>query len=153
MNILAIQYSLKHHSLDIYLAGCAGPHCTSCHNPGSWDFNQGTLWDDAYQDALGAKIDGAGPLIKRIFILGGEPLDQNHKELESLLIFCHFFQKEVWLFTGKSDILDVPFDVRVLCDYIKLGPYLPEDKVEDYQVHGITLASGNQVVLKRGEDY
>ena len=33
MKILSTQYSLKYKALEIYTAGCKGPHCEGCHNP------------------------------------------------------------------------------------------------------------------------
>lgn len=152
MNILATQYSLSTKSLDIYLAGCAGPHCEQCHNPESWDFNQGTSWEELWYE-IEKKVTFSDKLVDRLFIMGGEPLDQDPGELEKLLQKCHNLKKEVWLFTGKSDYKWFPFDSKLLCHYIKIGPYDPENKVDDYYCYGIKLASSNQKILRRGYDY
>ena len=43
MNINSVDYSPNLMSLDIYISGCASPHCDGCHNPMLWDFEKGQL--------------------------------------------------------------------------------------------------------------
>jgi len=85
MNVLTTQFSLETRSLDIYLAGCRGPHCENCHNPESWDFNKGIPWRDALVD-INRKINFFPDLIENIMIFGGEPFDQDHEKLETFLV-------------------------------------------------------------------
>jgi anaerobic ribonucleoside-triphosphate reductase activating protein len=141
MKIIGTQYSLKHRSLDIYLAGCSGPHCVNCHNPESWDFDVG----DDYKDKIDELNDNIREwLVSRVFILGGEPLDQNEDELEDFL--SKLVTKEMWLFTRK-EIDDVPERIKKYFKYIKTGRYIEELRVEDYFSHGIQLKSSNQQVI------
>lgn len=150
MNIIATQYSLSTKSLDIYLAGCKGPHCAGCHNHLTWDFNQGTPWGE-WEDKLTTKLFHS--MVEKVYVMGGEPLDQDLVELENLLRFLKGFGKEIRLFTGRETKWDIPFDIRMYCDYIKVGQYLEDYKVEGYYSYGDSLASSNQKVLKRGVDY
>lgn len=145
MNILGTEFSLSHRAYEIYLAGCRGPHCPGCHNPETWDFNAG-FPADLYLGAIGRTLAQAGDLVKNIWILGGEPLDQDLRELEGLLLDLKVYGRPLWLFTRKS-IVEVPSSILGLVDYVKTGPYvadLPSDKV----MYGVRLASDNQFITK-----
>ena len=78
MNIIQTQYTLKRKSLEIYKSGCRGPHCKGCHNPETWEFNQGIPWRE-YKQRVFDKV-------KYKIILGLtatlERLDGKHKLLE-----------------------------------------------------------------------
>jgi len=144
MNILSIQHSLKHKALEIYVAGCAGnPHCEGCHNPESWDFNQGTPWRDCL-DEIREKCKHHPRLIKNIWILGGEPLDQDVAELTHMLSLLHYeLRLPIWLFT-RYEINEIPSVVAEHCDYIKCGRYLPAQATQNHEQYGVELASANQ---------
>lgn len=152
MNIIATQYSIETKSLDIYLAGCLGPHCTNCHNPESWDFNQGTDWRE-WIPKINAKLSEFETLIENVMVIGGEPLDQ---ELNSLRDFClelnYMVWDDLWFFTGY-DAIRVPDFVKKHFNYIKCGRYIEELKTEDNTQYGIKLASSNQIIYKKGRDY
>lgn len=150
MNILATQFSLETKSLDIYLAGCRGPHCENCHNPESWNFDQGIFYDDAL-DPIWEKVDKFGSLIDRVMVMGGEPLDQDGMCLSTLLHACTLTGKELWLFTGKGP-MQVPSFVKQYCDYLKCGRYEENLRGEKEQ-YGIKLASTNQHIFKKGVDF
>jgi organic radical activating enzyme len=80
-------------------------------------------------------------------LFGGEPLDQNHDEFLDFLNKLKTLNKAIWLFTRYS-IDEVPKNVKILCDYIKTGKYLPELKTNDNIMYGITLATSNQTIHK-----
>jgi organic radical activating enzyme len=151
LNIAAIQYSLESFALEIYVSGCKAPHCPGCHNEELWDFNHGvpmTLWLsklDEYVRRFG-DIDG---LIKNVWILGGEPLDQDRDELERLLTYVRggFPHAKLWLFTRKG-LHNVRPIVKSLCHYIKCGAYVEGLPSKDVIINGqtLTLASDNQTV-------
>ena len=87
MRVLATQYTLATKSFEIYLAGCKGNngvHCRGCHNPLSWDFNQGEYIDSIYIQNIVNKINSFNHLIENIWILGGEPLDNDINKLIDL---------------------------------------------------------------------
>ena len=153
MNILYTDYTLQDNALDIYVAGCNGnPHCTSCHNPESWDFNLGKPYDNNYFEYIKRTVQTFNNLINKIRIFGGEPLDQNHDELIHMLFDLGGLNKEIWLFT-RYEINEVPKEIKTLCNYIKTGRYLPELECDDNIQYGVKLATSNQKIYKEGVDY
>lgn len=153
MNILATQYTLDTKSFEIYLSGCKGnPHCKGCHNPLSWDFNNGELYDDNYKIKIEKKIKEFKFLIDNIMVFGGEPLDQNHKELEKLLEDLYEYNIPIWIFT-RYEINEIPDFVIKYCDYIKCGRYIPELSCDNNIQYGVKLATSNQKMYKKGIDY
>lgn len=155
MNILATQYTLSRKSLEIYLAGCKGDkgvHCTSCHNPETWNFNQGRKYDIKYASDIYSKVASFSNMIDNIEIFGGEPNDQNLDELKNLLIDLRVLNKNIWLFT-RYDFESLPKFELELCDYIKCGKYIPELTCNNNLQYGIKLATSNQKIYKKGVDY
>lgn len=61
----------------LFVQGCPfNPHCYNCFNPETWDFNGGKEWTSEVKERFLELIDR--PYIKRVSILGGEPLaDKN----------------------------------------------------------------------------
>ena len=61
----------------LFVQGCPfNPHCHNCFNPDTWDFNGGKEWTQEVKEKFLELIDR--PYIKRVSILGGEPLaDEN----------------------------------------------------------------------------
>lgn len=153
MNIIGTQYTLKHRAFEIYVAGCNGsPHCQGCHNPESWDFNCGEELNDDYLLALKNKIKSFDGMIDNIMIFGGEPLDQKMCELIDLLDWLHQFNKKIWIFT-RYDLKEVSQIVKDRCDYLKCGRYEPQNHTTSNIQYGISLATSNQNIYKRGLDY
>jgi len=153
MNILATQYTLTYKSLDIYVAGCSGsPHCPNCHNPESWSFIQGELYNKKYFKKLKLKIKDFDILVHNIMIFGGEPLDQNYEQFIKFLQDLKELNKKVWIFT-RYKLNEVPQDILELCDYIKCGRYIEELTTEDNTQYGIKLATSNQCIYKKGIDF
>jgi organic radical activating enzyme len=149
MNILATRYTLPLKSLDVYVAGCSGlPHCVNCHNKESWNFNCGELYNEGYFDKIKIKVESFNIMIDNIMLFGGEPLDQNHDELLHMLLDLKSLNKDIWLFT-RYDINKIPKEIKILCDYIKCGRYLPELACEDNIYYGIKLATSNQKIYKK----
>lgn len=141
MNIIATDFSLKHGSLEVYLAGCTR-RCPGCHNPETWDFNQGDEWRMQVEERyLMQRLET--PLTDKIWIMGGEPLDQDLKELEALLDFCAGAEKPIWLWTSY-ELEDIPDSILVRVNVIKTGPYRQEIPGYTDEKTGIRLASGNQ---------
>jgi anaerobic ribonucleoside-triphosphate reductase activating protein len=153
VNILGTQYTLKHKAFEIYMAGCNGsPHCKGCHNPESWDFNQGEVINETYLSALKNKIQSFEELIDNIMIFGGEPLDQKMIDLVDLLEWLSQFNKKIWIFT-RYNLDEVPVIIKDRCDYLKCGRYEPEKLTDNNTQYGIMLATSNQHIYKKGLDY
>lgn len=152
MKIVAMDCSLATSSYDIFFSGCnANPKCTGCHNPEAWSFDIGTPWIEKilkiYQDVR--EFNG---VIKRIFIMGGEPLDQDRDTFILFLKGIKELNKDIWVFT-HYELDEVPNEIKELADYIKTGPYKPELTVEDNVWYNVKLATSNQKVWKKGIDY
>ena len=106
----------------VYLAGC-NHKCKGCHNPESWDFNQGEFF---------APIDLAKKLLENkytnITFSGGDPLYQ----IEDLVECCKYIKensdKNIWVYTGFSleQIIDTPSFNKILpyIDTIVTDPYI-----------------------------
>lgn len=151
MNIISTQYTASKRALEIYIAGCKGPHCIGCHNPESWDFKLGKPCDEVFFSSIRRKMELFDPIIHKVMIFGGEPLDQDLRELEELLMYLLEFKKEVWLFT-RYGIDQVPIKFMGMIDYVKCGRYLPDFATEDNIQYGVKLATSNQKIYSK-QDY
>ena len=61
----------------LFVQGCdRNPHCKNCFNSETWDFNGGKEWTEETKNKFMELIDR--PYIKRISILGGEPLAEQN---------------------------------------------------------------------------
>lgn len=143
MKIASTQYTTATKSLEIYLAGCDGS-CKECHNPELWDFELGDNYEEKIE-AIKAKIKKFDRLIDWIWILGGEPLLQDHKKLIHLMREIRAAGKPILLMTRFNDI---PREISRECDFIKTGEYIPELAGTGREYYGIQLATGNQKIEK-----
>ena len=89
----------------LFVQGCPfNPHCYNCFNPDTWDFNSGKEWTPEIKDKFLELINR--PYIKRVSILGGEPLaDENLDGIFDLIseIKRRFSDtKTIWLYTGYT---------------------------------------------------
>jgi anaerobic ribonucleoside-triphosphate reductase activating protein len=91
-------------------------------------------------------------VIKKIFILGGDPLDQDPTEFKKFMEWINLYDYEIWLFT-IYEINEISDETKALFDYIKCGRYLPEQSTENNIQYGVKLATANQNIYKRGEHY
>ena len=63
--------------VSLFVQGCdRTPHCYNCFNPDTWDFNSGKEWNEETKNKFLELIDR--PYIKRVSILGGEPLAEQN---------------------------------------------------------------------------
>ena len=86
----------------LFVQGC-NFHCYNCFNKDTWDFNGGKEWTPEVEDKF---IELARrPYIRRISILGGEPLaDENLDGVLNLVnkIRLSFPNKSIWLYSGYN---------------------------------------------------
>lgn len=153
IRVAGTQFSLKDKSYEIYLSGCVGEngkHCEDCHNPQLWDENVGVPLENKI-DEISKNIEIAGPLVSSIRIFGGEPLEKSYEDLKDFFSFVKSFNREIWLFT-RFKFEDVPAFVLKSVDYIKCGSY-DNTKKGEVSFYGVTLATTNQVILKKGVDF
>ena len=156
MNIIATQFTLNNKAYEVYFSGCsAHPHCKGCHNPESWDFSLGEVYDSYYSQKIINSIKDFDSLIDNIWLLGGEPLDQNIDDLISMVYDLKETGKKVWLFTRYelSEVQKILSKRIEVFDYIKCGAYKSELTVEDNIQYGVKLATANQYIYKKDQDY
>ena len=86
----------------LFVQGCHF-HCYNCFNSETWDFNGGKEWTEEVKNKFLDLIDK--PYIKRVTILGGEPLsDENLETILELTneIRLSFPDKTIWIYTGYT---------------------------------------------------
>lgn len=156
MKIAYIEYSPNTESLDIFFCGCKPPHCNGCYNEELWNFNtDGSTLDECFKEivALNHRFDS---LINKIIVVGGEPIDCYHTNTQEFVDFIanikKITNKPIFLFT-RYNLDKVPNEVKEYSDYIKCGRYMPEYTTDDNIQYGIKLATSNQKIYKKGEDY
>lgn len=95
--------------ISLFVQGCHF-HCKNCFNKNTWNFNGGKEWDNYIENDFIAMANN--PHIKRITILGGEPLaKENVSDVCKLIYDLRYYYddtKKIWLYTGYNfdDIYD-----------------------------------------------
>lgn len=118
----------------LFVQGCRFA-CKNCFNPDTWDFNGGKEWTQETEDKL---IELASrPYIKRLSILGGEPLvDEN---LDGVLHLVNRFRlsfpnKSIWLYSGYTWEECQPFNEDGLLKPDQFAPNLQKILQKRYEV-------------------
>ncbi len=136
----------------VWVAGCS--HCCKgCHNPETWDYNQGEteIWDEL-SEAL------KNPHIFGVTFSGGDPLSQSDKDLKILLklidrIREEFPDKDIWLYTGDvyEEAIENPIKREIIdkCDVLVDGPF----KLYLMDLSLAFRGSSNQRVILINENY
>jgi anaerobic ribonucleoside-triphosphate reductase activating protein len=145
MKIASTQYSLDTQSFEIYLSGCNGC-CEGCYNPELKDFNIGKDYLTQI-NKIKNKIKKFDKLIKNIWLLGGDPIDQDLQMLEDLMIQLKTLDIPIWIWT-RHNLMDIPINILRLCSCIKTGAYIPALKTDDNIQYGVKLATSNQNIIK-----
>ncbi len=86
--------------VSLFTQGCHF-HCKGCFNQETWDFCGGKEWTEEIENKFFELIDR--PYIKRVAILGGEPLaNENVYDVYNLVckIKDKYPDKSIWLYTG-----------------------------------------------------
>ena len=114
----------------LWCAGCK-LHCKGCHNPQTWDFRAGKIFDDKAKDELFEALNK--PYIQGITFSGGNPLDNPYpifllaKEIKE-----KFPDKDIWLYSGYTyeQICQVRerFKVLLYVDVLVDGSYIEEQR-------------------------
>lgn len=104
-------------------------YCRNCHNPETWDFNSGKLFDEAAKQELFESLDK--PYIQGITFSGGHPLEEkNISEVYELIMEIRnkLPEKDIWLYTGYKfeDIKQSHRKVLEQCDVVVDGKYVDE---------------------------
>lgn len=148
IHILSTQYNPEHEALEIYMSGCK-QNCPGCHNPETHAFGQGRRWEQ-WLKMNAYKLKNPAGMFKRVWIMGGEPLDQNPVDLQEFVHSLHRAnpELELWLWTSK-ELKDVPIPVLKYMTFVKTGRYAPQgistiETVYDSASPSLRLASNNQ---------
>lgn len=144
MYISGMNYWLGRSCLEIYFAGCKPPHCSGCHNKELQTFVQKDNVNE-YKEKIKSRIETG--MIEEVWLLGGEPLDQDLNKLKDLAIFIKDFGVKIFIWTKYKNFYD-RINFLHLIDYVKCGHYdenLPEYYDKKYD---ILLASNNQKIVK-----
>ena len=132
----------KNIGVSLFVQGCHF-HCNGCFNQITWDFNGGKEWNNEIKNKFFQLINK--PFIKRVSILGGEPLEYNNlPDIYDLIkeIKTKFPDKDIWLYTGYTlsinnfdTSVDVCWDngllrnyILAMCDVVVDGPYIEEQR-------------------------
>lgn len=133
--------------VSLFVQGCRF-RCKNCFNSETWDFNGGKEWTKEIENKFFELVDR--PYIKRVSILGGEPLDKENAECIFNLIKelkFRFPNKNIWLYTGFEfeNAINNSLRKRIieLCDILVDGRYIDELKDLTLEFRG----SSNQNVI------
>lgn len=132
--------------VSLFTQGCHF-RCKGCFNPNTWDFSGGKEWTEEIENKFFELIDR--PYIKRVSILGGEPLaNENVSDVFNLIIKIkdNFPDKNIWLYTGytwnqifypvitddfnpkRDQILDYRRKIVEICNVLVDGRYIEEQR-------------------------
>jgi len=80
-------------------------------------------------------------------VFGGEPFDQDLKDLVDFLVFIKSKKKKVWVFTRYEEE-KISLGAKQFIDYLKCGWYDQNQQTEDNIQFGIPLATSNQYIVE-----
>ena len=87
--------------VSLFVQGCHF-HCHNCFNQETWDFNGGKEWNEETEKQFLNLVDNEN--VKRVSILGGEPLESENLIPLSFLVSAikskYKNNKKIWLYTG-----------------------------------------------------
>ena len=107
----------------VYVSGC-NHKCKGCHNPQTWDFNQGYLiTEEVVQDLI--KSIKNNPLLSGITFSGGDPLFTTNIDLIREFLNKYGNEFDICIYTGHS--IDYVKENNISgFKFIKCGKYIPE---------------------------
>ena len=118
--------------VSVFLSGCdATPKCKGCFNSEIWDKNEGNKIDERFYKKIQELLSNTH--IKRLTILGGEPLAAYNMEATFELIkIARNMNKKIWVYTWRSfeDILIDPDRLFIVkyADVLVDGRFVEEQK-------------------------
>lgn len=116
----------------LFVQGC-NRRCHNCFNPTTWDFGGGYEWTEAIEKVFLKAI--AKPFIRRVSVLGGEPLaSENTEGVYKIIekIKERYPDKSIWLYTGHTfeELNKEQREVALMCDVVVDGAYI--ERLRDY---------------------
>lgn len=132
--------------VSLFVQGCHF-HCFNCFNQETWNFDGGKEWTPDVEKRF---LELARrPYIKRVSILGGEPLaDEN---VDTVIDLCgKLFGKTIWVYTGyRKEEIPTPIWERLShhISYLVDGRY--NDRLKNPQLH--FRGSSNQRIWRKNK--
>ena len=122
----------------LFVSGC-NHHCKGCHNPQTWDFNSGILFDEDAKEEIFEEL--SKDYISGLTLSGGDPLaPQNRDEILKLCkeIKEKFPNKNIWCYTGYlyEQVKDLP--IMNYIDILVDGPFMVDLLDVDFPFRGST---------------
>lgn len=132
----------------LWVSGCTH-HCKGCHNPETWNFDNGIIFDDNERKKLFDALKE--PYIKGLTLSGGDPLC-SYEDVLNLVIDVKktYPNKDIWLFTGftKEYIDKNCCEILKYIDFLVDGEYIEQERDLSLAFRG----SRNQKIWKRDEN-
>ena len=127
----------------LWVSGCSH-RCKGCHNPITWDPDDGLLFDEAAKQEIFAELDK--DYVSGLTLSGGDPLfPGNRSTIEALVreVKERYPEKTIWLYTGYSweEISELPLIQYV--DIVVDGKFI--ESLKDNKLHW--RGSSNQRVI------
>lgn len=115
----------------LFIQGC-NARCARCAKSETWDFAKGEVFTEKERDVILASLDK--PYVKRLSILGGEPLHRKNIDcITSLLLDVRGkfgSSKQIWIYSGYvfEDLNSYQLMPLSYCDYLVDGPFKEKQK-------------------------
>ena len=84
----------------VWVSGCEN-YCDGCHNPESWDYDLGHIWDVQDQTTLDQQL--SSPEISGITLTGGDPMAPRNRDAAAkfcAMVKSQYPGKTIWMYTG-----------------------------------------------------
>ena len=106
----------------LFTQGCHF-HCKNCFNKSTWDFDGGKEFTKDTCDKFMKLVNR--PFIKRVSILGGEPLAKENVD-DVCNVLKQIKDKQIWVYTGYTFETVKNYDIMKYIDYLVDGQYVDE---------------------------
>lgn len=106
----------------LFTQGCHF-HCKNCFNKSTWDFDGGKEFTKETCDKFMKLVNR--PFIKRVSILGGEPLAKENVD-DVCNVLKQIKDKQIWVYTGYTFETVKNYDIMKYIDYLVDGQYVDE---------------------------
>ena len=99
----------------LFVQGCSH-HCPGCHNPTTWDFDGGFLFDENTLAKFCTVMSDKN--VRRLTVSGGEPFDQYYAVLSICkMVRSMWPDKQIWIYTGYTFEQIKERDAEEILDY------------------------------------
>lgn len=115
--------------VSIYCSGCRN-HCKGCHNPETWNFDNGELFDEYKAAEVLQAVDKS--YISGITYCGGDPMEPENQMdlliLSKVIKDTYGDKKSIWLYTGYEWETIKDSELIKYIDVAVVGPFILEQR-------------------------